>query len=317
MSPPASRLPRLALSTMYAQRWPPAEGLAPFLAAARRLGFDRIELSHSHSELELDEVERARDWMAVASVHHPCPRPSGWRDADCFTAAAPEARARAARTLAASLRTAERLGAGCVVLHLGLLPDDEAGTGRRLRFELEARQRAGQGGSPAYREALAQLLAWRAEQEPAALARAWEALQAPLAEALRLGLVVGLETGHSPLELPSPSGMAWLLDQAARALPGLRLGAWLDSGHVGAQVALRTATWDGWWSAVGGRWVGLHLHDHVGLRDHLLPGMGELDLAALAERLGPIDAATLEVDWYFGEAELAACLERLARLGWR
>ena len=86
---------------------------------------------------------------------------------------------------------------------------------------------------------------------------------------------------------------------------------------MGAQVALGVATWEDWWSAVGSRWIGLHLHDHVGLRDHLLPGMGQLDLAALPERLGVLSAATLEVDWYFSEAEIAACLAGLRAIGWR
>lgn len=313
---PAAALPPLALSTMVAQRWPATEGLAPFLALARRLGFSRIELSHILSQEALSTL-RPMDQPQVATVHHPCPRPPGWRDAYALTSSDPAARQRAARALADSLRTAHRLGAQAVVLHLGPMPDDAEETGRRLAFELEARQRAGQGRNPAYRSALDALLAWRARREPEVLEHAWSELRPLLTEAARLDLRLGLETGYSPLELPSPQGMAWLLDQAAASSTPGCLGAWLDTGHVGAQVTLGVATWEAWWSAVGRRWVGVHLHDHVGLRDHLLPGMGQLDLPGLAQRLGAIVAATLEVDWYFSEAELADCLTHLAAQGWR
>jgi len=306
--------PPLALSTMYLQRWPTDEGLAPFLAAAGRLGFSAIELSHILPESLLLGLER--DPIRVSTLHHPCPRPPGWRDSDALTSTDAAARARAAAALAATIATAHRLGAGTVVLHLGQLEDDAQETCRRLRFELDARQRAGNQGSAAYQQALGRFLAWRDEREPAALGRAWSALQPHLDQARRWHIRLGLETGYHPHDLPSPAGMAQLLE--AVEAEGWRgtLGAWLDTGHSGAQDLLGTALWADWWAAVDGRWMGVHLHDHQGLRDHLLPGMGVVDFHEVRGRL-PLDAAaTLEVDWYFGEDELAQSLVWLAGWGW-
>jgi len=309
-----SAAPRLALSTMYRQRWSEAEGLAPFLLAARRLGVAAIELSHI-LPVEMLEGLLSAD-IQVTTLHHPCPRPPGWRDTDMLTAADPAARERAAAALSDTIATAQRLGAGTVVMHLGQLEDDDAETSRHLRFELEARQRAGLRHSKAYDTALARFHSWRDAREPAALERAWQGLQPLLAQAREGSIRLGLETGYHPHELPSPAGMAWLLGHAAAEGWAGTVGAWLDTGHVGAQDALGTARWAEWWAAVDGRWVGTHLHDHVGLRDHLLPGLGVLDFADLRPRLPQDAAVTLEVDWYFGEDEVAASLARLAAWGW-
>lgn len=306
--------PPLALSTMYLQRWPEDDGLAPFLAAARRMGFAAIELSHILPADRLQGLEDAH--LPVSTLHHPCPRPPGWRDADALTSADEGARARAAAALAATIASAHRLGARTVVLHLGQLEDDAHETSRRLRFELEARQRAGNTGSAAYQLALRSFIAWRDERQPAALARAWSALQPLLDQARRSGIRLGLETGYHPHDLPTPAGMARLLGAAEAEGWRDTLGAWLDTGHAGAQDLLGTARWIDWWAAVDGRWVGVHLHDHQGLRDHLLPGMGVVDFSAIRGRL-PLDAAaTLEVDWYFSEDEVEQSLARLAGWGW-
>ncbi len=311
---PPRTAPVLALSTMYLQRWSEADGLEPFLATARRLGFAAIELSHILPSEMLRQLPDAE--LLVTTVHHPCPRPAGWRDAHSLTSADAVAREQAAAALSETIATAERLGATAVVLHLGQLEDDAFGTGRRLRFELEARQRAGRRETDAYGDVLRRFIAWRDALEPPTLERAWAGLRPLLEQARASGIRVGLETGYHPHELPSPAGMAQLLQVAAGEGWSDTVGAWLDTGHVGAQDALGTAPWSDWWTAVGGNWLGTHLHDHVGLRDHLVPGMGVLDFRDLRGRLPAGAAVTLEVDWYFGEDEVAESLTRLAQWGW-
>ena len=40
-----------------------------------------------------------------------------------------------------------------------------------------------------------------------------------------------------------------------------------------------------WLDRFGDRLLGVHLHDMVGIRDHMPPGEGELDLPGIVERI--------------------------------
>jgi sugar phosphate isomerase/epimerase len=125
------------------------------------------------------------------------------------------------------------------------------------------------------------------------------------------GILLSLETGYQLRELPRPAGMRILLD--ALAPRGLR--AWLDTGHVAAQYALGFAGFEDWFSVVGDRWAGVHVHDCVGLRDHLVPGSGAIDFRSLLPQLPPKCHWTLEVDWYHSPEEVMSGVSHLRSLG--
>ena len=303
-----SSLEPLALSTMYAQRWPdaPAHDLEPFFAAGRALGFERFELSHI---LGNEAVERVvSDGHRIEIVHHPCPAGAPLEPGDEFTSVDPEARLRAARGLERSLETAARVGAKVVVLHLGRASDAE-GEIRRLCFELTARFHSGGIASPQARAARERLQQLMDEVEPASVDRALEALTQPLAVALRIGVSVGIETGYHPDELPTPEGMRAILGATDPDV----LGAWLDTGHVGARAALGVASGRSWWTVVGERWLGAHLHDVVGLRDHLAPGTGTVDFQQVLSSLPAGCPLTCEFDWYLHPDEVLAGARHLLR----
>jgi sugar phosphate isomerase/epimerase len=306
---------RLALSTMYFQRWVDQRDLAPFFDLGREIGFERFELSHILTPATVAAVDPRR--VTIAAVHHPCPLPPGYNPSDQLTSADPQARQRAAAGLRATVETAARLGAPAVVVHLGAVEDSPEHTGRRLRFELESRYLAGQyavghSGMAAYSAAMDRLNDFLADREAAHIDRAIDALPPLLSLAQGHGVRIGLETGYHSHELPSPAGMRRLLD----ALDDPACGAWLDTGHVGAQANLGRVGWDDWFDAVGGRWIGVHLHDIIGLRDHLVPGMGALDFAALAWRVPADVIRTCEIDWYFAPDELRVGLDHLRATGW-
>lgn len=300
----------LALSTMYFQRWADQRDLAPFFALAREIGFERFELSHILSPDAVATVDPRR--VTISAVHHPCPLAADHDPSDRLTSADPAARARAAAGIGRTIDTAARLGASAVVVHLGYVEDTSDQALWRLRFEVDSRFLAGQGGTAAYVEAVDRLNAFLAEREPAHLERGLDALPAVLARARARGVRIGLETGYHAHELPGPAGMRGLLD----ALGDTTCGAWLDTGHVGAQVHLGRVTFDDWFEAVAGHWIGAHVHDIVGLRDHLVPGIGALDFAALAAQLPAGIVRTCEVDWYFSPAEVAAGVGHLRATGW-
>ncbi len=295
----------LALSTMYFQRWLDRSNLAPFFEQGAKMGFRAFELGHV---LSGDAVESAVGAARqVVAVHHPCPS-DGYDPRYSLTSLDRAGRAEACAAVRRSFNTARRLGAGSVVLHLGALEDDNAESLRRLEFELEARYRAGLRETAAYKQTLEHLCQLLAEREPQHLEAALEALHGLTREAAESGLRIGLETGCHPRELPSTAGMHRLL----RELSQPNVGAWLDTGHVGAQANLGTAGgFAEWFGTIGDRWCGAHLHDLVGLRDHLVPGMGSLDFPDILSRLPSGIVLTCEIDWYFSPEEVRAGLDRL------
>lgn len=298
MAPPGDgALAPLALSSMYAQRWRDRTTLEPFFALGRALGFERFELSHDVAPEALAAIDPAR--VRIAAVHHPCPTAPPVV-AGGLVAADDDVRAAAIAALRASVATAARLGAPVVVLHLGRVADDADETRRRLAFELANRFQAGQRHDERYEAARARLATWVAEREPALVERGAASLGEVATEAADRGVLLGIETGYHPDELPTPAGLAALLDAAGEAV-----GAWLDTGHVGARDALGFATPGAWRAAAAGRWLGAHVHDLVGLRDHLAPGSGGLDLAALLAMVPRGAPRTLEVDWHLAPEEVA------------
>jgi sugar phosphate isomerase/epimerase len=105
--------------------------------------------------------------------------------------------------------------------------------------------------------------------------------------------------------------MRQLLERTA----GSPLGAWLDTGHVFAQQNLGLHSIEDWLGVVGDRWLGAHLHDVVGLRDHLIPGTGAVPFAELGPRLPEDAVRTCEFDWYFAPEEVVSGAHLLVRSG--
>ncbi|MBK6768417.1 MAG: TIM barrel protein [Ardenticatenales bacterium] len=324
-SPPAATFGPLALSSMWAQRFDDPDDLRPFFDAGRAMGFERFELSHTHSPAALASIPPD---VVIASIHHPCPAGPPLRPGDDATSPDPAARARWTDALRRTIDTAQRLGASAICAHLGSAHDEAV---RKLWFELHSRYQAGQKGSPRYVEALGALRDRLAVVQPAAIERAVAVLTRVVGDLRGAGVALGIETGYHGWELPTAGGMGVLLADIDAAMPGAVVGgadcdgarltgtadtvpvvgAWLDTGHVGVQANVGTATFNEWFDAVarvGGRWGGMHWHDVVGVRDHLPPGMGRLDLTSIGRSLAAggrhAMAWTLEVDWYMSPDEV-------------
>jgi len=308
---PTRSLAPLALSTMYAQRWPHAidDNLGPFFDAGRQMGFERFELSHVLGERAVESL--GSDTPRIASVHHPCPRAgSGMARASLVAELEGERRA-AEELLGRTIDVAARLKAEAVVLHLGAIDATSSVDLGRATFELRSRYAAGQSSAPEYADVAQRLLRALSDIEPRLLDRAEGPLRRSIARAADRGVVLALETGYDPLELPSAEGMRRLLDGLAE----LGLAAWLDTGHVGALANLGLTSFDAWWEAIGGRLAGVHLHDVRGLRDHLAPGAGDLDFRSIARRIPAAACLTCELDWYLTPNEVVRGADHLFSQG--
>jgi sugar phosphate isomerase/epimerase len=279
---------------MWAQRFDDPTSLDEFFAAGRKMGFDVFEVGPVAGT---EAVRGLHAGGAIQSVHSPCPGDTAPPGAS-FLVPDAHARADAGVALLESVRLAAGLGARAVVFHLGKLEGDEVLA--HMEFELSARTLAGQANEPLWCVARDRLVAAVAEREEAALPAATSALR-PVCDAARaLGVELAFETGYYPLELPTPDGARRLLaDLASHGL-----SAWLDTGHVAARERRGLGGFGSWSEAVRGRWTGVHVHDAVGLRDHLAPGSGELDFGAVLAILPPRSCVTLEVDWYLTEDEV-------------
>lgn len=289
-----------ALSTMWLQTR--FERVVDFAHATQDIGFARLELSHILPQAALAGF--APGAWDVAAVHHPCPLPPyripPLSDPD------PQRRAVALAAARASLDTAVRYGAPVVVLHVGDIPELEY-----WEDELRSRTLARQQGTPEYAAAMARFERDRARLKGPYLAACRESLSALADYAGARGVRLGLETRELAREIPDLDDMTDLL----AALPAEVVGLWLDTGHVAVTARLGRSTQRAWLAHHGARLVGLHLHDCLGLRDHLLPGLGDVDFHELVPYLTDDTVRTCELDWFYTPEELRAGVARLVEAG--
>lgn len=278
------------------------------------LGFDGIELEYRVRPETLRQMGRrpGRD-VLVPSVHaffpNPLAAPGTGSGANAFLFSSPDRAERetALRHGVATLDAAERLGARAVVLHLGRVPVDGALLEEYLRLESVEGPPA-----PALLAAVAAVLADRAEKREPHLEALLRSVDRLNREALRRGLLLGIENRFHPHEMP-------LHDEAGLLLREFRGGAvryWHDVGHALNHQRLGIGTHLAWLEAYGAELAGTHLHDIRGGRDHLAPGTGEADFKAILPHL-PADAIKiLEISSKVPREELLAAKELLRGLGY-
>jgi sugar phosphate isomerase/epimerase len=164
---------------------------------------------------------------------------------------------------------------------------------------------------PAYLRLRDQIIAARTRRQPPFFEAARRSLDELAALAIRYGLRLGVESRRQYREIPSFEELGILLADHAPAT----VGFWYDPGHVQVLANLGFHQHQPWLDLFAARIVGVHLHDVIGLRDHLLPGLGELDFAHIGRHL-PADAVrTFELDWYYEEQELQTGLAHARAAG--
>lgn len=296
MNPPALSLNSLALSTMWMQHR--FERVADFAAAARDLGFGGIEASHIVTPAMLGDVDVAT--LGILSVHFPAPvapSPFGPPAETLLSSPDDQQRRWAVAQGCASIDLAAAAGARAVCLHLGETP-----AARHLEWALAQRFLGGQRGSAVYAAALAEVQADRARVAGPAMDAARRSLDELAGYARPRGLVLGIESRVQGWQIPSFDELGLLLAESDPAV----VGFWYDCGHVQVLHNLGLHRHEDWLAAYGERIVGVHLHDTAGLRDHLLPGLGELDFARIAAALPRAAVLTCELDWYYTPQEIVA-----------
>ena len=272
------------------------------------LGFAQIELSHIVTPAMLEGLSPGE--VPVSSVHFPAPtvaHPSDDRPADVLLSSPNQTLRRwAVEQCQRSIDLAAELGGTAVCIHAGRVDIPQ-----HLEWMLYQRYYGGYQGTPIYQQALDDLLSARTANAEPYLSAIRRSLNELARYAQTVGVRLGVETRLHIYEIPSLEEAQIILAEHDPAI----LGHWHDVGHVEVQANLGVASQAAWLEACGPRTVATHLHDTLGLRDHLIPGQGDTNFHMVAAHL-PDDALRVcELDWYFSPDEIRTGVDHLAQYG--
>ncbi len=283
----AEHLPTNAsLSTMWALT--NYSDLNEFFGVAKSLGISSIELNHQVDSRMLSTVNW--DHYKLSSIHEPCPADVSTKvlvsrdwlisstDEDC--------RRQGVQAVKNSIHLAAERSAPVVVVHCGnvttdtglegklreLFKKDEAQSAEYQKYKVEITQARFAGAAPrleAVKRSLAELLEYAAAYH----------------------VKLGLENRYHYMDIPIQDEMEELLGLAN---PG-QLGFIYDVGHAQALDRLGFFKHEDWLKRYATRMIGCHLHDVIGLTDHLAPGLGEIDFRMIARYLPADVFRTLEL----------------------
>ena len=253
-----------------------AEGM---LAALKNLDVTGIEMSYRISE---DLYQQIRDplkcsGLNVVSVHNYFPIPSAKADSkgsgDVFllSSSDPEERQYAIRYTSKSIEHAGELGALAVVLHCGEVEMDHK---MQVFYKYFS---SNQLGSEEAQTFIRNKLKERDRRKPEHLENLLDSLDRLLPVAEKQGVLLGLENRYHYHELPGLDDFGAIFAN----FKGAPIGYWHDTGHAHANEALGLIPRESLLRSYSDQLIGIHLHDAVGLNDHIPPGSGEIDFKAL------------------------------------
>jgi len=243
------------------------------------LGFDALELGFHTTQEQVAGFKTRLDRMPVESVHAFCPvpisAPCGYPELYALADSDEEARRMAQLQVRRNVLFAAEMGAKTLVLHAGRV--DFRGFLRR--WDVKRRRERGAERVTVFKREL----------------------EALVPELEKNGVVLGLEN------LPYREGFPDA--QELQDLVGDWVKPWYDTGH--AYVRRETLKID---EPLPTDVVGMHLNDSLGGDDHLAPGAGKVDFAALADMARNARHRVLEPNASISSEELVAGLNRLKEL---
>jgi sugar phosphate isomerase/epimerase len=271
------------------------------------LDLEAIELEYRITEHLFEELRPLirRGSFRVLSIHNFFPLPPDFpperASGDLLNLAGddPEERRRAVKLTMRTLETAHELEVDRVILHLGYVEGSPI-------LDREWRSRFDQGDEAA-RNDLKNYLEERKVFAPRALDQVKFSLERLAKRAEGLGLLLGLENRDWPHEIPSLEEMEDLL----RTFEGAAAGFWYDVGHAAKQDRFGLAPIQEWMERFGSRLAGVHLHDLKGVRDHLPPGLGELDFGKILQQIKGTEIWILEIEPKFTVAEVREGIQKI------
>lgn len=298
----------LAVSTMWGAQGRYAD-LGEMVDCVRAAGGARIEINYMPTRAQLEQL-LARPDLVVSSIHNICPRPTdatGQRIPDPSLVAADDAeRHHAVALTKATMDLARRLGADAIVVHAGeltVLPDDEK--------RLDDLYRTGAAETDEFATLRARIVAARRVVAPPALERLVASLRDLSSYAEATGVRLGLESRQDYRDIPTLDDCETIFGSGLSPM----IGYWHDTGHAERHANLGYTPHEAWLRQLGHRLVGFHLHDCLGLRDHLIPGRGRVDFAMVVSYLRAETVPACEFDYNEEIADIREGLDYLRAVG--
>ena len=262
------------------------------LREIRSLGFEYAELSHGIRLGLLPGIIEAVEAgeIRISSLHNFCPLPMGIHypapNIFKFTALDRRERDHAWKHTLKTLDTAARLKAGVVVLHMGAVEMKDY-TDRLVEMADEGRRE-----TPKYQKLLEEALEKREARKEPHMEAAAAFLRALAEEAAARGLRLGIENREALEERPFESDFPLFFREFQQA----SVGYWHDTGHGQIKENLGVIHHAMHVGSVADRLIGFHIHDVAFAgRDHLVPGTGMIDFAALKPYVRPEHVKVLEL----------------------
>ena len=264
----------LALSTSW--RSSKITDARALLKSFERLPISGLELDYRISEQTFEQVKNLlpKSRFEVVSVHNyfptPVVQPSSAASGDFFMLSSldQEERNRAVRWTRKTIQHAAHLGARAVVLHCGRVEME------RELDRLYAFYEALQIRSKASRDFISKKLAERDRLKPPHLENLLLSLETLCEDAVKYDILLGLENRFHYDELPTQDDFGQIFTR----LDGSPIGYWHDTGHARVNECLTILQPDSLLTRYADNLIGVHIHDAIGLEDHLAPGTGEIDL---------------------------------------
>ncbi len=282
-------MPQVSLSTMRAKgRF---KHMKDFVVNAKELGFTQIEPNSTLTPEMLDELMASS--VPISSIHCPCPAylsSKGTPIASLSLSSTEESERREAIVSAKkTIELASRAGARAIIIHMGEVPVNPA-----TEDKLRGLYNQGLAGSKKSFQTKEQLISERNSKAPHHLEAAKRSLDELCQYSQPLRVMLGLEVRVHLHEMPNINEMEELLSGAKEMV-----GYWHDVGHAEVQQRLGFTPHEEWLRRFRDRMIGIHLHDVLGLRDHHIPGRGDVDWGIIAKCLPKGAIRTCEI----GEAD--------------
>jgi len=256
-----------------------------WLAQVKELGFDAVELSYKVTDDQLKDAEAVLKelQLKVSSIHNFCPtpndEPSDRHLSNYYRLSSLDEheRQQAVKWTNIAINTAQRVGAGVVVIHAGTC-DFEDERSPKL-FDLYVN---GQRDSEAFSEERTRILTLREEKKGPYIEALKKSLIEVMAYSQSKNIIIGLETRYYPIEIPNFEEIGYFLDIYGKK----GMGYWHDVGHAEMNDQLGIRSHEEFLKTYKEYLIGVHLHGIRGRRDHLAPFEGDMELSKFLPYFG-------------------------------